>query len=440
MQKWAFTCLLCLAAIAAGVVGPAAHRASAATLCVNQNPHSKCYHTIGAAIAAAKAGDTIQVASGTYREDAHITKALSLIGAGAGQTTINAAGLDNGVFIDGTASAGKPNVLKEITVTGFTVENAKFEGILITNASYVNVWRNIVIGNDLALDIKTDTCPTLPPFETEEGLDCGEGIHLSGVDHSTVAGNTVEKNSGGILISDDTGPTDSNVIHDNNVQDNPFDCGITLASHPPASITHATVPFGVFSNTIAHNLSNRNGLAIAGAGAGVGLFAPAPLNQTYSNVVVGNTLTNNGLPGVAMHNHVPSQNIKLDDNVVTGNYIAGNGPDTAVETGAALVPTGISMLGMSLIQGTVITGNVIAYETTAIAINNAQNKNAVVDAHLNDLDGIGNGVANLAAGSVNATENWWGCASGPGTPGCSSATGPNIVTAPFLTQPIPLTQ
>jgi hypothetical protein len=38
---------------------------SAATLCVNQNPSSGCYTTIGAAVAAAAAGDTIQVAQGS---------------------------------------------------------------------------------------------------------------------------------------------------------------------------------------------------------------------------------------------------------------------------------------------------------------------------------------------------------------------------------------
>jgi hypothetical protein len=44
-------------------------------------------------------------------------------------------------------------------------------------------------------------------------------------------------NSGGILLSDDTGARHHNLIIANLVHDNPFDCGITLASHPPASLT-----------------------------------------------------------------------------------------------------------------------------------------------------------------------------------------------------------
>ena len=37
--------------------------------------------------------------------------------------------------------------------------------------------------------------------------DCGEGIHLMSVADSTVAGNYVTGNSGGILLTDEFGPT-----------------------------------------------------------------------------------------------------------------------------------------------------------------------------------------------------------------------------------------
>lgn len=393
---------------------------SAATLCVNQNPSSGCYATIGAAVAAATAGDTIQVVPGQYAEDVHIQQPLALIGAGANWTTIDAKGLANGVFIDGEAGSGQitpgHNTLIGVTVSGFTVQNANFEGILVANASNVTLWGNRVIGNNRGLDISNMTCPNIPVFETNEGDDCGEGIHLTGVDHSTVANNMSEKNSGGILLSDDTGPTNANVIQGNEVQDNPFDCGITLASHDPATITGSSSSFGVYDNTIANNAATENGFQVPGAGAGVGLFAPGPNNQTYGNVVVGNRLTNNGLPGVAIHNHAPTNNINLNDNVITGNYIAGNGSDTDVETTpSTAVPTGISLLGTSAISGTLITLNQVEKESIDIAVNNAMD--GVVVAHLNNLVGQSAiGVANLGSGSVDATQNWWGCVAGPGRP------------------------
>jgi hypothetical protein len=74
-----------------------------------------------------------------------------------------------------------------------------------------------------------------------------------------VSNNTSEKNSGGILLTDETSATHHNLIIGNVVHDNPFDCGITLASHPPAPNTGLTSPPGVCSNTIANNDSFHNG-------------------------------------------------------------------------------------------------------------------------------------------------------------------------------------
>ena len=79
---------------------------SAATVCVNPTGASGCKSKIGDAVAAASAGDTISVAAGTYKEDVTITKSLSLIGAGSASTIIDAAGLANGIVVDGAGAQG----------------------------------------------------------------------------------------------------------------------------------------------------------------------------------------------------------------------------------------------------------------------------------------------------------------------------------------------
>jgi parallel beta-helix repeat protein len=418
-------------------LGLATTAASAANLCVNPNSRSGCYSTIGAAVGAAKPGDTINVAPGRYAEDVHIVQPVSLIGAGAGWTVINANGLANGIFIDGINGASKVtpggNTLTNVTVTGFTVQNANFEGILALNASNVTLWANRVQGNDRALDIAKGECPGIPVFETNEGDDCGEGIHLLGTDHSIVANNTVQNNAGGILLSDDTGPTNANVIQQNEVRYNVYDCGITMASHAPAAVTGSSSPLGVFDNTVADNESADNGIKVPGSGAGVGLFAPGPGNNlNYGNVVVGNRLIDNGAGGVAMHNHVPNPNIILRDNIVTGNYIAGNGADPDVGTTG---PTGISVLGTTAVSGMLITLNQIENEAVDIAVKNATSAAAGVVAHLNNLVGRNAiGLDNLGTGPVDASQNYWGCANGPGARGCSSVEGGSVTTAPFLTR------
>jgi parallel beta-helix repeat protein len=372
------------------------------------------------------------VDEGTYHEDVVIGKAISLVGENRNNTIIDATGMANGINVDGLDNGE----IVGASVSGFKVQNANFEGILVTNASDVTITNNHVLKNNINLNITGAVCNDIPPFETNEGFDCGEGIHLSGVDHSIVANNLVEENSGGILLSDDTGATHDNLILGNTVQNNPYDCGITLASHQLFTLAPGPpVAAGVFHNTITGNVSEHNGTQVPGAGAGVGLFAAAPFNKTYGNVVVDNILTKNGLPGVAMHAHSPGASVV--DNMIAGNHISGNGADT--DDTATPGPTGINVSGgddgsgnpVAVITGTVIGGNVIEQETDDIVVKT----NALVGAHLNDFISSQVGVDNLAAGSVDATLNWWGCSRGPTAAGCADVSGANVLYVPFLTSP-----
>jgi len=71
--------------------------------------------------------------------------------------------------------------------------------------------------------------------------DCGEGIHLMSVADSTVSHDYVTGNSGGILLSDEFGPTHGNVIEHNLVSNNASDCGITMPSHNGLAVNPATL-------------------------------------------------------------------------------------------------------------------------------------------------------------------------------------------------------
>jgi hypothetical protein len=343
--------------------------------------------------------------------------------------TIDATGLANGILVNGLATPG----LSDVLVSGFTIENANFEGILVVNASGVTVSFNHVLNNNKALT--NGTCPGLPSWETNEQLDCGEGIHLLGADHVIVSNNISEGNSGGILLSDDTGANHDNLVSSNSVHDNPWACGITMASHPAdRTITKSRVPLGVFHNTIYSNSSSRNGLS-NGGGAGVGIFGSVPGAKSYGNIVINNTVTANGLPGVAMHAHFPNQD--LSNNMIVGNTISDNGPDFG--DAATNGPTGINIFGARFVAGTIVAGNSIQNENFDLV----NNTSSSVQVHLNNLVGGQTGVANLkvgmimGAGQVNAIANWWGCPQGPGAQGCAGTAGPNILTVPALTAPPP---
>jgi hypothetical protein len=130
----------------------------------------------------------------------------------------------------------------------------------------------------------------------------------------------------------------------------------------------------------------------------------------------------------------------MSSNKVLDNFIAGNladGDDTATpgRVGININSGG----GGSPVIGTVISGNTIRDEDIDVAVNTP----AEVDVHLNDLLGHKIGVGNVCAfdhasctGTVDATQNYWGCPMGPGGPGCSTVSGANVRFVPWLRTPI----
>jgi parallel beta-helix repeat protein len=288
-------------------------------------------------------------------------------------------------------------------------------------------------------------CPGQPgngSYETDETGDCGGAIHLVGAVHVLVSGNLVSGNADGILISDETGESRDNVVTKNTFQNNPKECGITLASHPPSG--HTSFPFaphfGVDHNTIAENVSSGNGVAIGGAGMGLFSDGAGP-GKVSDNIVVGNILTGNGLGGVSLHTHVgpafglPADN--MDGNIIVGNIIHSNLADLFDTATPGRVGINInSGGGGSPVSGTVISRNTIWDEDIDIAINTP----AIVQVHQNNLLGGEIGVGNICAfdggvctgSGINAILNYWGCSAGPNEPGCTSTSGSNISYSPWL--------
>jgi hypothetical protein len=96
--------------------------------------------------------------------------------------------------------------------------------------------------------------------------------------------------------------------------------------------------------------------------------------------------------------------------------------------------------GGSPVRGTVISDNVIRNEDIDIAVNTP----AEVDIHLNNLEGGKIGVgdvcafdgASICTGSLDVTENYWGCAAGPGAPGCTTFDAARILFTPWLQKPV----
>ena len=232
-----------------------------------------------------------------------------------------------------------------------------------------------------------------------------------------MSGNLMSGNADGILISDETAESRDNLVIHNTFKDNPLECGIVLASHPPMGSSGPSCShFGVNHNTVAENVSTGNGVKIGGSGVGLFSDGNGP-GRVSGNVIIRNKLTGNGLGGVALHTHVgpafgaPADN--MDGNMIIGNFIAGNLADQADTATPGSVGINInSGGGGSPVRGTIISHNVIRDEDVDIAVNTP----AEVDIHLNDLLGGKIGVADVCAfdspdsctGSIDATQNYLG--------------------------------
>ena len=369
------------AALVAGTFAVGAGPAAAVPGALRVGCGNGSYSTIGAAVLAASSGETIVVCPGTYHENVVVPSSKQLSIRGIGNPVIDATGPGTGPY------PGVQVLSSGSEVSGLTIENAYGEGILVgfepgaasgPAITQVTIEGNTVIDNDqgnptglpLASSLYSQCAETVQPAPAPPiPGDCGEGIHLLSADNSIVAGNRVIGNSGGVLLTDENGPTDGDMVEHNVVSNNQYDCGVTVAGHNIAAVG------GVYDNTILDNWITNNG--VLGQGAGVLFASPVPGGAygtggaVYDNTVQGNFISGNGLGGVTVHSHSTGQD--LNGNTIQGNIIGTNNlaPDSDFAfAGADFVDgqtTGIVIATLSNINIT-ITHNIIVNDANGVWI------------------------------------------------------------------------
>jgi len=340
-------------------------------VCAKGKKAKGCFKTIQKAIDKAKAGDTVKVPHGTWKEGVKIQgpkkRYLKLIGDVKhpekvlleGQS-LKGAAKANGVLVNGA---------NEVTVRGFKAEHYNGNGFFITNAkgyhlndlvaNYVGVY-GLYAFNTIGGEMRRDTAAWnndsgfyigQTPKQTKpvrsivsDVVSYGNVLGYSGTNsrYVTITKSKWFNNGVGIvpnaLDSEKFPPPEENVITDNDIFWNNFDYykGAPFKLRPPATgdVPYPTgvgvLLFGGRNNKITNNRIFGNWLL------GAGMIEQFLLKNPDDGTLVGNQITDNqfGLNGTDLN----GRDIGYDGNG-SANCVSGNTGVQSVmpESGATLV-------------------------------------------------------------------------------------------------------
>jgi PKD repeat protein len=269
--------------------------------------------TISAAAAHAGAGQTVQVAGGTYSEDAKITASGS-----PGQPITFQAAPGATVTLTGKADGFTLTNASWITVDGFQVTGTTSYGINVTGGSHVTISNNHVTSSG----------------QPVKGL-IAAGIRLSGVSSSLVAGNDSDHNSdyGIIVTGGSTGvEVRGNTTYANSREYERATAGIRIYQSPgnvvDRNITHDNQDSGIECYPGANNTLIYDNVSYDNGDHGID-------NLTATGeVIVGNTVYGNVTAGINVEGG--STGATIADNISVDNGIGSprTHSDIRVENGS----------------------------------------------------------------------------------------------------------
>jgi hypothetical protein len=355
------------------------------------------YATIGTAIAAALAGDTIVVCPGTYAEDVTVNKQLFINGAQAGVDARGRAAAESVVtptaagfkFVGGSAGT---------TIDGFTISGGT-HGITSSSGPIddVSILNNVIDGftgtamfmNDSGIDITVDQ-NAIDAFSKAGGggivhfdTDTFDGLHFTN--------NTVQGYGGGTgFFVDGTQNIDASVNRDPLIDGNLFDGSGTGMNLGRGAFVGGTISNNTYSNNLFDGL--QGGI--------------------QDTTIEFNTFSDNGRFGLALTSFGAGLPYGAQDTLVTDNEFTGNG--FAMAGSALLFSSGQA-------PGTISTN----------------------EAHQNNISGNSAGANYGGTETIDVECNWWGAfggpsGDGPGTGDSVNATGGGSLDfEPWLTAPAP---
>ena len=350
---------------------------------------------------AAQPGDTIVVSPGVYHEDVSIPagkdglKLLSQRGAEA--TTISGHSLGASAPYSAVVDIASSHVTLGGSHSGFT----------------------LTFGGDATLTSQTQLF----------GVNIGANGNVGNVEGTLVAGNVIRNLAStgsplpqfGRVVGVAVTESDNTIITSNTLRDIAF---VTAASTTDV-YDYAVLFYGPNTNAVVTKNTIRGLRETGGACPGTGALAIA-LNDNLNGGVISKNdvaeVTGNCL-AVGISTSAHNGTVTITDNRVSSVTSAAN-----YGAALALKPSGASVN---------VSGNELRASVSGIAVSLPLGVTSVIQE--NDIKGNGVGLYNASGALVNATKNWWGCATGPNTAGCDTIVNiPPSTTAssPYLRTPV----
>jgi hypothetical protein len=427
------TSLVLVAFLLAALVfgGAPAPTARADTLCVNPGGTEGCYASIQAAIAAAVAGDTIEIRAGTYQENIMVDKSLILDGAGQDQTilvpAVNGPTCSGGSLCDGHSSVvfiqASSVHIQNMTIDG---DNPNLAGGFAQGGADVNARNGIIENYNAGVFDGLEINNVLVKNIYLRGIYASSGGSSFNIHDNTVQNVQGEANSIAIMNFGGSGIFSGNTVDQAN--DGIVSNWSRGTQYINNTITNSssgvhTDNAGSGTGDTADLLQGNHVSACKANGYGVWIFVPYLAPTLNANVVEGCAV---GLAQFGSRNTSPA--------VFTNNEVDGAGTSGGA---GVYISTDLTPYGSDNVTAT-LSNNIVAGFSDAVVVEAQTSYSATVAMENNAIEDATNGILQSGDGAftVTAARNWWGQASGPAVaenPGGAGAVIPSGISfAPWL--------